>query len=149
MAPPIRRRFLLRLLALALLVLVVFTLPAQPVRDKILDEVYVTSDNGSPTIHVSLTFPFRYLSHFPQDSGNELRIRLKPVRVPTSDKDAVFSREGVRPDRADMVGLMEVLYEGDIDGGPYLTLFFSRPVIYEVVPGTDYRHLTVIVESPQ
>ena len=44
---------------------------------------------------------------------------------------------------------MEVLYEGDIDGGPYLTLFFSRLVTYEVVPGTDYRHLTVIVESLQ
>jgi hypothetical protein len=44
---------------------------------------------------------------------------------------------------------MEVLYEGDIDGGPYLTLFFSGPVTYKVVPGTDYRHLTVVVESPQ
>jgi hypothetical protein len=124
-------------------------LRAQPVRDRILDEVYVTLDNGRPTIHVSLTFPFRYLSHFPQDSGDELRIRLKPVRVPSSDKDAVFSREGVRPDRADTIGLMEVLYEGDIDGGPYLTLFFSGPVTYKVVPGTDYRHLTVVVESPQ
>ena len=124
-------------------------LRAQPVRDRILDEVYVTVGNGRPTVQVSLTFPFRYLSHFPQESGDELRIRLKPVRVPSSDKDAVFRREGVRPDRADMVGLVEVLYEGDIDGGPYLTLFFNRPVAYQVVPGTDYRHLTVIVESPQ
>jgi hypothetical protein len=38
-------------------------LRAQPVRDRILDEVYVTLDNGRPTIHVSLTFPFRYLSN--------------------------------------------------------------------------------------
>lgn len=124
-------------------------LRAQPVRDRILDEVYVTLDSGRPTVHVSLTFPFRYLSHFPQHSGDELRIRLKPVRVPISDQDALFGREGIRPDRADMVGLMEVLYEGDIAGGPYITFFFNGPVAYEVVPGTDYRHLTVTVESPQ
>jgi hypothetical protein len=124
-------------------------LRAQPVRDRILDEVYVTLDNGRPTVHVSLTFPFRYLSHFPQESGDELRIRLRPVRVPITDKDAVFRREGIRPDRADMVGLMEVVYEGDIAGGPYITFFFSRPVAYEVVPGSDYRHLTVIVEPSQ
>ena len=31
----------------------------------------------------------------------------------------------------------------------YITLIFSRSVTYEVIPGTDYRHLTVIAESPQ
>jgi hypothetical protein len=124
-------------------------LHAQPVRDKILDEVYMTLENDRPAIHVSLTFPFHYLSHFPPDKGDELRIRLKPVRVPTSDSDAVFTREGIRPDRADTVGLLEVLYEGDIDGGPYITLIFSRTVNYGVIPGTDYRHLTVVVEPPQ
>lgn len=124
-------------------------LHAQPVRDKILDEVYVTRENDRPAIHVSLTFPFRYLSHFPPEEGAELRIRIKPVRIPISDSDAVFKREGIRPDRADTVGLIEVLYEGDIDGGPYITLIFSRSVTYEVIPGTDYRHLTVIAESPQ
>lgn len=121
-------------------------LAAQPVRDKMLDQVYITVDDGHPAVHVSLTFPFRYLSHFPASNGSELRIRVKPVRVPVSDGDAVFRREGVRPEGADTVGLVEVVYEGDIAGGPYISLIFSHEVAYSVNPGTDYRHLSVSLE---
>jgi hypothetical protein len=120
---------------------------APPVRDKVLEEVEVLKNDGQSVIEVQFSFPLRYRSHFPQQSGKELRIRLFPVRIPSSDLNAAFKREGVVPRHAEDLALDEVIYEGDSEGGPYLILNFSRPVSYEVIPGSDYRSMSVVVRS--
>ena len=120
---------------------------APPVRDKVLEEVDLVQRDGEIVIEVQFSFPMRYRSHVPADRGEELRIRLLPVRVPSSDLDAVPRRESVIPEYAGAASVDEVIYEGDIEGGPYLTIRFMRPVSYEVIPGSDYRSVRVIVRS--
>ena len=120
---------------------------APPVRDKVLEEVDLIQHDGELFIEVLFSFPMRYRSHFPADHGEELRIRLLPVRVPSSDLDAVPRRESVIPEYAGAASVDEVIYEGDIAGGPYLTVRFTRPVRYQVIPGADYRSIRVIVQS--
>ena len=56
-------------------------------------------------------------------------------------------REAVIPQYADVASVDEVIYEGDIAGGPYLTVRFTQPVRYQVIPGSDYRSMRVIVQS--
>ena len=129
------------------LLLATWSYTAPPVRDKVLDEVSVVRSDESLFVEVLFSFPLRYRSHFPADQGEELRIRLQPVRVPVSDLDAVPRRESVIPQYADAVAVDEVIYEGDIEGGPYLTVRFTRPVRYQVIPGSDYRSMRVIVQS--
>jgi hypothetical protein len=120
---------------------------APPVRDKVLQDVNVVRDDGNVYLEVLFSFPLRYRSHFPADRGDELRVRLQLVRVPVSDLDAVPRRESVVPHDADAVAVDEVMYEGDIEGGPYLTVRFTRPVSYQVIPGSDYRSIRVILQS--
>ena len=118
-----------------------------PARDKIIDSALLNVANGHVILEVELTFPFRYQSHFPPETGNELRIRISPVRVPASDLDAVFRREGLVPPDADTAAIDEVIYEGDAVGGPYLTVRFTQPVRYQVIPGGDYRSLSIVIQE--
>jgi hypothetical protein len=120
---------------------------APPVRDKVIEDVEVLRNDGQSIIEVRFSFPLRYKSHFPQQSGKALRISLHPVRIPSSDLNAAFEREGVVPRQAEDVALDEVIYEGDSEGGPYLILHFTRPISYEVIPGSDYRSVSVVVPS--
>jgi hypothetical protein len=120
---------------------------AAPVRDKVLEEVQVRKKHGQSVIEVQFSFPLRYRSHFPQHSGEELHIRLSPVRIPSSDLNAAFQREGVVPRHAEDVALDEVIYEGDSEGGPYLILTFTQAVSYEVIPGSDYRSMSIMMRS--
>ena len=129
------------------LLLATWSYTAPPVRDKVLDEVSIEQSDGTIFVEVLFSFPLRYRSHFPVESGEELRIRLQPVRVPVSDLNAVPRRESVIPQYADVASVDEVIYEGDIEGGPYLTVRFTRPVRYQVIPGSDYRSVRVVVQS--
>jgi len=135
-----------RTAAILLLAFAACTIGAAPqVRDMVLDQVEITRSDGNLILQVNFSFPLRYVSHFPPGDGSELRIRLSPIQVPPSDEDAVFKRESITPPYADTIALDEVIYEGDVDSGPYLTVRFLRPVRYEVVPGADYRSCNVIV----
>ena len=138
---------------LSLVVLVIIALAAgwvfsgQPARDRIIESALINVDDGHVLLEVRLTFPFRYLSHFPQETGSELRIRIVPVRVPSSDVGAVFKNEGLVPPDADIAAVDQVLYEGDNPDGPYVTIRFTRPVRYQVIPGSDYRSINIIVQE--
>lgn len=135
------------LVTIASLLMATWSYTAPPVRDKVLQEVDLVQHDGEIVIEVLFSFPMRYRSHFPADKGEELRIRMFPVRVPSSDLDAVHRRESVIPEYAGAAAVDEVIYEGDIEGGPYLTIRFWRPARYQVIPGSDYRSIRVIVQS--
>ena len=118
-----------------------------PARDKIIDSALLDVVGEHTILVVELTFPFRYQSHFPVETGNELRIRISPIRVPASDLDAVFRREGLVPPDADVAAIDEVIYEGDAVGGPHLTVRFTQRVRYQVIPGGDYRSLNIVIQE--
>ena len=63
--------------------------------------------------------------------------------------DALFKREAVVPPRNDYAGLVEVVFEGDIATGPYLTLLFAYRVHFEVKQGSDFRSLAIAVQGPE
>ena len=134
---------------LALVIVLVAQLAgSEPVRKKILDELDIQAVEDATVIRITLTSPVRYIRHFPYVSGDELRIKLLLFDVSSDNREALPGRETLVPSEADDLPLDEVVYEGDIEGGPYLTLFFSRSVDFGVQQGTDSRSITVYVKKP-
>jgi len=122
---------------------------AEPTRDRILADIQIEESAECAVINVGFNFPIRYQRHFPAGGGNELRIGLLPISISPDDLKALFERESVRPPESDVAALSEVIYEGDMAGGPFLTLLFRHPVLYEVGQGTDYRSIRVAVRLPE
>jgi hypothetical protein len=137
--------FLLGVVILVAL-LVPFPAPwAEPVRDRILDEVLVAETPDSWEIHVGLTFPARYDHHFPAREGSELRVTMQPLAISSLDAAGLAGRESVRPSGASAMGLVEVTWEGDAADGPVVSFLFSHPVTFWVRQGKDFRGLVVTV----
>lgn len=133
-----------------LLLMLVLAMPlyAQPTRDRVLGDVVITEHPEAADVSVGFNFPVRYLSHFPMEKGNELRIKLLPIAVSQVDRDALFQRESYTPRRPNLAGVDEILYEGDTFSGLYLTLFFRSQASWHVFQGADYRSLHVEVNAP-
>ena len=124
---------------MATLMFAVTPVNAQLLRDRILDDVRVSGH----CLTISFSFPLRYLTHHPPNAGDELRVRLRPIQVASVDRDALLKRETVVPRRAESLGIEEVLYEGDIVGGPYLTVRFTKTVRYRVSEKRNFRGLVI------
>lgn len=128
--------------------LLIFT-PASEARAPILtlSDVTISEEDGCAVIQVKFNFPLRYVKHFPYESGDDLRIQFDPIpiAVPPGERSALFTRESVRAPRNDIASLIEVIYEGNVQGGPFLTLYFRRPVVFRVEQGADFRSLNIMV----
>ncbi|VAW77573.1 hypothetical protein MNBD_GAMMA13-1819 [hydrothermal vent metagenome] len=134
-------------IALVLLVIVwVMSTPASA-RGNIIDNALVHEKDGRITLEVELTIAFRYQSHFPAETGDELRITIKPVRVSASDVGAAFERDSLVPSNADSAAIDEVIYEGDAPGGPFLIVRFTRPVKFQFIQGSDQRSFSVAIQK--
>jgi len=120
-------------------------LPAQPVTNRILDDVRVQSGDKTADIEVHFTFPVRYVTHFPEKSGDTLQIQLQPIAISAVDRLAVHRRESSRLPRHSGLPLLDISYEGDLAGGPYLTIRFLEPVQFTVHQDTDFRTISVHV----
>ncbi len=122
---------------------------AQSVRDRLLGDVDISRGTDSTTIQVAFTFPVRYVRHFPLDVGNEIRVQLEPIAISPQDRDALFKREAMSPQVGNPAHATEVIYEGDVAGGPYLTILFGRPVHYQVKQGSDFRSILILVKGEE
>jgi len=114
---------------------------AEPLRDRILEDVEIRDQ----CIVIGLSFPAQYVRHFPQNSGDEVRIRLRPRISGRINGGALGGREAVRPPKRKSVHLLEVIFEGDVMGGPYLLLQFDRRVKFQIGIGRDFRSFVVLV----
>lgn len=112
---------------------------------QVIDEVQVTEEYGCTVVRVNFNFPVRYVSHFPPDNGDDLRVQIEPYAVGPSDKEHLFTREEPLLPPDTLEELIEVVYEGNVEGGPYLTFLFDTPVKFDVAQGADFRSLLVAV----
>lgn len=127
---------------------------AQPATATILDEVAVIERPGCLLLDVKFTLPVRYEWHFPASFGKELRIRIAPIVTNPADQSALAIRESTVPRMtrgAELLGVdvEQVDYEGDIAGGPFVTLFFKEAVAYKVAQGKDYRSIVIASPGPE
>lgn len=128
--------------AVFIALLLVVALRAQPTGGRILSDITLAGSDPCRTAKIGFNFPIRYVNHFPQKEGTELRIQLKPVTVGPMEEQDLQEREAFSP-VDDTTPLSNVIYEGDMEGGPYLTLQFSQTTRFAVAQGTDFRSISV------
>jgi hypothetical protein len=138
-------QFVVSLLLLALSLLAAGQVMAQPARGRIISDVTVTDKVDRIELGVEFTFPVRYMGHFPEDYGDTIEIQLKAVVVSEVDAGLLPRSESIRLPEAGSVPLLDISYEGDLPGGPYLTVRFHDPVAFTVKQGTDFRSLMITV----
>ncbi|MFQ5354139.1 MAG: hypothetical protein ACE5DR_04265 [Thermodesulfobacteriota bacterium] len=115
---------------------------------QILDDVIlVDEDDGCRFIEVGFNVPMRYIKHFPYEKGKDLRIQLEPLNIIRSDPSAQFRREYPGSLSNELSQLADVVFEGDVEGGPFLAVFFHDSHGFKVGQGGDFRSLIIGVSA--
>lgn len=102
--------------------------------------------SGKIAVSINFNFPIRYISHFPDEAGRELRIQLQPISVSSDDLEALNQRESLTPVKGNPANITEIIYEGDSYSNLFMTVYFNSKTSYTVEQGSDYRSLLVTVD---
>jgi len=116
-------------------------------RFQILDEVQLVEEEGCKFIDVSFNVPMRYIKHFPYAKGEDLRIKLDTLNIHPSDRSAQFQREYPGSLSKELSQLADVVFEGEVEGGPFLAIFFHKTEDFKVGQGNDFRSLVITLSS--
>jgi hypothetical protein len=114
-------------------------LHAQTVSDRALSEVTTQTVGECTTMTIRFHGRVQLLSFFPQTSGRELNIRVRPLdAISLGDRESLRSPASVR-------ALRSIEFEGDNASGPTLSLFFRRDVRFDVAAGVDPETILISV----
>lgn len=140
------RHLLLNGLFIALL-LKTSLISAQPIGDGILSDldIYSGAECEPEIAVVNMNVPVRYISHFPRQEGRQVRIRIRPLAVSELDRRMLDERESRAPAFRRTTLLREATFEGDIAGGPFLSLRFRENTHFQIFQGPDYRSIWIVI----
>ena len=111
---------------------------------RVIEDVTAFSENDAVVMQVNFAVPVRYENHFPERSGEFLQVKLRLVSLGKTKWKESLGLSKVRPELAKQVGLVNIAYEGDVEGGPLVTFLFTRAAEFELRQDTGMSSLTVV-----
>lgn len=128
--------------------------------EAILQGIQITEKETALDLQVDFSVALQYMRHFPPSSGEILQIQLQVSEserrkeekegetAPTEGAaQKAAKRETMLPPSTDHAPLINVTYEGEVPGGPFLTLRFKFPVEYTVAEGPGGKSIIVSVKK--
>ncbi len=119
---------------------------AQPAGNRAVEDAYVDPLGRCSQVTIDFAFPVQYLSHFPEKTGSELRVQLRPLAVGSTNVGALIFNESIRiVDDLD-IELTRFEYISDrYPEDPYLWLVSDEEFHFQVEQGGDFRSLVLIL----
>ncbi len=123
-----------------------YIVPLFTATDQVIKDVVMFTDNGKAVVQVHFSGPIRYENHFPDGNSNFLQVKFHLVSLQRHAHREVVPQDLIKTEVVQRTSLMNISYEGDVPGGPFLTFLFTRPVDFSVKPSESLD--SIIVEIP-
>ena len=135
------------ILALAAASLSVPAVRAEPALDRVLSGVQVTNGKNCTLLNIGFNLRVRYVSHFPQGKGQELRIMLRPIDGQQAAAEILTRRESVRAPEIKRAAIRAIDFEAGDAAGPVLVVQFEKPVHFQVGQGGDFQSIVIAISG--
>jgi len=106
---------------------------------------FSAKDNGTE-IKITVGPKFDYVSHFPSSRGKIIQIQLG-VNDPAFPEAELKRRETMQPDASAPAGVRDIIFEGNVKGGPYLVLRFNNVVTFTIEKVKAGHSITVAIQQ--
>ena len=113
--------------------------------DRILDDVIVEEEGGMYVLQVKTNLPLRYENHYPQGPSEFVQIKVRAVSLFGVDQNEYIGAESILPGFIEQVPVMDVAYEGNVPGGPFLSLRFKEPLRYEIKEAPELNGVLLFI----
>ena len=111
--------------------------------EKLIADVTLTSNGKNKNLAFDFTTPIRYLGHFPESYGEVLQIRFRSISFSGFEQNYSILNDIIKAGSTAEQLIDDVRYEGDVPGGPFVIVRFTKPVEYEIHEGEGLRSLSI------
>lgn len=115
-----------------------------PHRHLVTDIVLVRAEGGK-ALDIKFSAPVRFIGSLPKAEGDIVQIRLRPIAVDDFSENVSLLEQYMSEEDGKELFLKEMRYEGNVPGGPFLVLLFSKPVKFTINETDALSGLSIVV----
>ena len=115
----------------------------QEAPEQLVNDLHITSDKDGNNLEFDFANPVRYLGHFPDDNSDIIQIKLRAIGFSEFRENISLLDQFVTPADMQEKFLQDVRYEGNVPGGPFLVVRFSKPMSYRVTESNGLKGLII------
>lgn len=120
---------------------------AQPRAGRVLERVTVAPVAEGTELTVRFPFPVQVRSFFPDGATELFAVRVAPLAIEGEERRSASRREIRAPQGPHRSPVAEVIYDGEMFGGPYLLVVFERPAAARARPTEDARGIVISIRE--
>ncbi len=133
------------LVSLLIVIGIMYSMELLHAPSQVLEDVVVFEEKGRTVLQVRFSTPVRYENHFPANKSDFLQIKVRTVALLGTGDNEYLSSDNILPGFLEKVPVAEVAFEGDVPGGPFVSLRFREPLRYQVAEDPSLRGINIIV----
>jgi hypothetical protein len=111
--------------------------------ETLVEDVVVTKDKNGGNIQIEFANPVRHVGHFPEKEGDFLQIKLRAISFHDFTENYSVVEKFLKTIKANDYHIDDLRYEGNVPGGPLLTVKFSKPMEFSLDEGDGLRALLI------
>jgi len=115
----------------------------QDAPEQLVNDFHITSDKDGHNLEFDFANPVRYLGHFPDDNSDIIQVKLRAIGFSEFRENISLLDQFVTPADMQEKFLQDVRYEGNVPGGPFLVVRFSKPMTYHVTESNGLKGLII------
>lgn len=106
-------------------------------------DIVLTKDKEGGNIQIDFANPVRHVGHFPESDSDVLQIKLRAISFHDFDENFSIIKQYLQKEPAKDYHIADVRYEGDVPGGPFLVVKFTKPMSFQVNEGDGLKALLI------
>jgi len=113
--------------------------------ERILDDVTVEEEGSMVILNVKTNIPLRYENHFPEGPSKFVQIKVRAISFSGGDGVDFMGNESILPGFIEQVPVLDVAYEGSVQGGPFVSLRFKEAVNYQIKEDPELNGIKIFI----
>jgi hypothetical protein len=114
----------------------------------LIDDVVLVREEGSKALQIDFSAPTRIVGSFPESSGDIVQIKLSVIAFGQFDENQSLLEKFVGFEEGKELHLTDMYYEGNVPGGPFIVMKFSKPMQWDLIEGDGLLGMSIVIKSP-
>lgn len=126
-----------------------FILQVVKTPEHVLEDISVEEQRDMLVLHIRTRIPLRYENHFPEGPSDFVQIKVRAVSFSGADGSDFLDSSTILPGFLELIPVSNIAYEGNVAGGPFISIRFTRPVNYQVKEDPELNGIQLYVPKNQ
>lgn len=113
----------------------------------LIDDAVLIREEGGKSLQLDFSAPVRIVGSFPKSSGDIVQIKLSVIAFGNFRENVSLLDKYVGVEEGKELFLTDMHYEGNVPGGPFIVMKFSKPVHWTLTEGESLLGMNIAVKE--